>query len=67
MAMWAWDNEFLGKEILNIHQRIVLKARNYNEWELDNIKSRMSPDIVLINIVLRTITNPSEELPVLCN
>ena len=67
MAMWAWDNEFLGKEILNIHQRIVLKARNYNEWELDNIKSRMSPDIVLINIVLRTITNPSEELPVLCD
>ena len=67
MAMWAWDNEFLGKEILNIHQRIMLKARNYNEWELDNIKSRMSPDIVLINIVLRTITNPSEELPVLCD
>ena len=67
MAMWAWDNEFLGKEILNIHQRIVLKARNYNEWELDNIKSRMSPDIVLINIVLRTIANPSEELPVLCD
>ena len=67
MAMWAWDNEFLGKEILNIHQRIVLKARNYNEWELDNIESRMSPDIVLINIVLRTITNPSEELPVLCD
>ena len=67
MAMWAWDNEFLGKEILNIHQRIMLKARNYNEWELDNIESRMSPDIVLINIVLRTIANPSEELPVLCD
>ena len=65
MTMWTWNNEFLRKEILYIHQRIVLKTRNDNEWELDNIESWMSPDIVLINIVLRTIANPSEELPVL--
>ena len=65
MTMWTWDYEFLGKEILYIHQGIVLKARNDYEWVFDYIKSWMSPDIVLIDIILRTVTNSSEELPVL--
>ena len=67
MTMWTWDYEFLRKEILYIHQGVVFKARNDYEWVFDNIKSWMSPDIVLIDIILRTVTNSSEELPVLCD
>ena len=64
MTMWTRDNEFLRKEIFNVHQGIMLKARDDNERELDNIEPWMSSDIVLIDIILRTVANPSEELPV---